>query len=179
MAAKYLIRSIENPEDEEARGMMSIAASMAGIGFSNAGVAIPHAMSYPVSGMVKDYYPEGYPHDHALVPHGISVVLTAPAAFRFTALASPYRHLEAAKALGVDVSRAKPGDAGQILAQAMIDLMKRLDLPNGLRAIGYNDDDIPELVKGALEQQRLLKLSPRPVGSEELTQMFKDAMVYR
>lgn len=177
-AAKYLVRSIENPDDDEARGMMSLAASMAGIGFSNAGVSIPHAMSYPVSGMVKDYYPEGYPKDHPMVPHGISVVLTAPAAFRFTAPASPERHMEAAKALGEDVSEARAEDAGELLARSMIHLMKRLGLPNGLSIIGYTEADIPNLVEGTLEQQRLLKLSPRPVGAEELAKMFKDTMVY-
>lgn len=71
-----------------------------------------------------------------------------------------------------------PEDVGRILAQAMIDLIKRLSFPNGLSAIRYNDDDILKLVKGALEQHRLLKLSPRPIGSDELTEMSKDAMVY-
>ncbi len=178
MVARYLIRAVEDPADDEARGMMLLAASYAGVGFGNAGVTLPHAMSYPVSGMVRDYRPEGYPLDHPLVPHGMAVVLNAPAAFRFTAAASPGRHLQAADALGADVSRAKQEDAGMILAGVVIDFMKRLEVPNGLSAIGYSLDDIPELVQGTLPQHRVIKLSPRPAGAEELAQIFEDTMEY-
>jgi len=178
MLAQNLIESVENPANEEARGMMMLAASFAGIGFGNAGLTIPHGMSYPVSGMVRGYRPEGYPVDHPLVPHGMAVVLNAPAAFRFTAPACPERHLEAAKALGADVTNAKPEDAGRILSELVIYYMKRLNIPNGLSAIGYTRDDIPHLVQGTLPQHRVIKLSRRPVGEEELTQIFQDAMGY-
>jgi hydroxyacid-oxoacid transhydrogenase len=178
MLAQNLIESVENPANEEARGMMMLAASFAGIGFGNAGLTIPHGMSYPVSGMVRGYRPEGYPVDHPLVPHGMAVVLNAPAAFRFTAPACPERHLKAAKALGADVTHAKPEDTGRILSERVIYYMKRLNIPNGLSAIGFTRDDIPHLVQGTLPQHRVIKLSRRPVGEEELTQIFQDAMGY-
>ncbi len=178
MIAKYLIRAVEDPGDDEARGNMLLAAAYAGIGFGNAGVTLPHGLSYPVSGMVRGFKPEGYPVDHPLVPHGIAVVLNAPAAFRFTAPSCPERHLQAAEALGADVSNARPEDAGRVLSDVIIRLMKRLKIPNGLSAIGYSKDDIPQLVQGALPQHRVIKLSPRPVGAEELAQIFEDAMKY-
>ena len=178
MLARYFVRAVEDPTDEEARGMMLLAASAAGVGFGNAGVTVPHGMSYPVSGMVRNYLPEGYPVDYPLVPHGIAVVLNAPAAFRFTAPACPERHLQAAEALGADVSAARPEDAGRILSDLVIDFMKRLHIPNGLSAIGYSRDDIPKLVQGTVPQHRVIKLSPRPVGEEDLAQIFEDALVY-
>jgi len=178
IVSKNLVQAVENPDDDEARNMMMIAASFAGIGFGNAGVTLPHGMSYPVSGMVRDYRPLDYPGDHAIVPHGMAVVLNAPAAFRFTAPACPEKHLVAAEALGADISGAGFEDAGRIISDRVIDFMKRLKIPNGLGAIGYSHDDISKLVAGALPQHRVIKLSPRPVDSSELTEIFKDAMVY-
>ena len=128
--------------------------------------------------MVRQYRAEGYPDDHPLVPHGMAVVLNAPAAFRFTGPACPERHLKAAATLGADISGAKLEDAGKILADRVIEIMKRLNIPNGLSAIGYCREDIPQLVQGTLPQHRVIKLSPRSVGPEELAQIFEDAMVY-
>jgi hydroxyacid-oxoacid transhydrogenase len=177
VATKFLARAVEDPDDIEARGRMILAASYAGVGFGNAGLHLPHGMSYPVSGMARDYRPAGYIVDEPLIPHGISVVLNAPAAFRFTGPGCPERHLEAAGFMGADVSRAKPADAGDILADQLIKLMRRLKVPNGLSAVGYTKDDIPALVEGTLPQHRVIKLSPRPVGREEFTQLFEKSMV--
>ncbi len=176
MVSRYLPRAVEDPSDEEARAQMLLAASYAGIGFGNAGVHLPHGMSYPVSGMVRDFRPDGYVIDHPMVPHGISVILNSPAVFRFTAQACPERHLRAAELLGADVSRANPADAGKILADQITFLTKRLKVPNGLKALGFGSDDIPKLVEGTLPQHRVTKLSPRQAGREELARLFEDAL---
>ena len=176
MVATYLVRAVEDPSDEEARSNMLLAASYAGVGFGSAGVHLPHGMSYPVSSTVKQYVAPGYAADHPLVPHGVSVILNAPAVFRFTAPANPARHLEAAQALGANVSGATPADAGTILADRITWFMQRLRVPNGLRALGYSSSDIPALVAGTLPQHRVTKLSPRPAGHDELSALFEDAM---
>ncbi len=176
MVSRYLVRAVEDPSDDEARGRMLLAASYAGVGFGNAGVHLPHGMSYPVSGNVKNYFAPGYRSDHALVPHGISVILNAPAVFRFTGSMRPQRHLEAAEALGADVSRASLIDAGKILSDRIIWFMHRIKTPNGLHAIGYTSSDIPTLVEGTLPQHRVTKLSPRPASPEDLAHIFDDAM---
>jgi len=134
-------------------------------------------MSYPVSGMVKAYCAEGYPQDHPLVPHGFSVILNAPAVFRFTAGSCPDRHLQAAEALGCDISRSRPDDAGRILSDRITWFMHKLNAPAGLRAIGYTSSDIPALVEGTLPQHRVTKLSPRPATQENLSRIFEDAML--
>jgi hydroxyacid-oxoacid transhydrogenase len=140
-------------------------------------VHLPHGMSYPVSGMVRTFQPAGYSVDHPIVPHGMSVILNAPAVFRFTAPACPERHLRAAEALGANVANAKAADAGKILADRITELMQCLGMPNGLRSIGYGSEDIPALVAGTLPQHRVTKLSPRPFGEEELARLFEDALV--
>ncbi len=176
MVAEFLPRAFEDPSDDEARAQMMLAASYAGIGFGNAGVHLPHGMSYPVSGMVRDFRPPGYAAQHALVPHGMSVILNAPAVFRFTAETCPDRHLRAAEILGADVSRTDNQDAGKILSEQIVRIMRRLRVPNGLRAIGYTSSDVPALVQGTLPQHRVTKLSPRPAGEQELTELFEQAM---
>ncbi len=174
--SKYFARAVEDPDDLEAREKMQLAASYAGVGFGNAGVHLPHGMSYPVSGMVRTFRPDGFPGDHPIVPHGMSVILNAPAVFRFTAQANPQRHLTAAEILGADVSRAKPEDAGKILSDRLVKFMQRLKIPRGLSAVGYSKADVPALVQGTLPQARVTKLSPRPVTEADLAHLFEESM---
>ncbi|MGD8739618.1 MAG: iron-containing alcohol dehydrogenase, partial [Desulfobacterales bacterium] len=176
MISKRLVQVIEDPSDDEARGEVLLAATYAGIGFGNGGVHLAHGMSYPVSGMVRDYVPEGYPPGHPLVPHGMAVVLNAPAVFRFTASANPAQHLQAARLMGKDISGASPEDAGNILAAAVVEIMRKVGMPNGLSAVGYGPDDVDKLVEGTLPQHRVTKLSPRPVSAEDLKQLFLDSL---
>jgi hydroxyacid-oxoacid transhydrogenase len=135
-------------------------------------------MSYPVSGMVRSFQPKRYAVNHPMIPHCMSVILNAPAVFRFTAPACPQRHLNAAAILGAQTSRAKLEDAGEILAEQIISYMQKLHVPNGLRAVGYTADDVPALVKGTLPQHRVTKLCPRPAGEDDLAQLFQNAMSY-
>jgi hydroxyacid-oxoacid transhydrogenase len=171
-----LVRVIENPLDDEARGEVLLAATYAGIGFGNGGVHLAHGMSYPVSGMVRDYVSEGYPPGHPLIPHGMAVVLNAPAVFRFTAPANPQLHLYAAKLMGKDISSASPEDAGEVLSSAIVELMRKVGMPNGLSAVGYGPEDVDKLVAGTLPQHRVTKLSPRPASAEDLKQLFLDSL---
>lgn len=176
MVAGNMVRAYDDAEDIEARSQMMLAATFAGVGFGNAGCHLPHGMSYPVSGMVRDFCPEGYPKHAPLVPHGMSVILNAPAVFRFTAPTNPQRHLRAAQLMGQDVRGASLEDAGDLLADAIVRLMQRVDVPNGLSAIGYSEDDVGKLVEGTLPQHRVVKLSPRPAGAEDLQCLFRDSM---
>ena len=154
------------------------AATLAGIAFGNAGVHVPHAMSYSVAGLIRDYHPPGWPEEHSLCPHGISVVINAPAAFAFTAQACADRHLEAAGALGIDTRDADANDGGTLLVEKMSELMRLSGIPNGLEALGYGSADIPALVEGAAAQTRLLRQSPRPVSKADLEGLYRSAMRY-
>src|SRR5690606_35490369 len=168
MVSQYLVRAVHDHEDDEARSQMLLAAAIAGVGFGNAGVHVPHGMAYPVAGMVKSYIPEGYGVDHPLVPHGMAVIVNAPAVFRWTASTNPDLHFHAAGLLGVYTRGAAPEDAGELIAGKLIEIMRQTGMPNGLKALGYGPDDVDDLVAGTLPQHRVTKLSPRPVTAEAL-----------
>jgi hydroxyacid-oxoacid transhydrogenase len=176
MVSKNIVRVVKDPSDDAARAEMILAATFAGIGFGNAGVHLVHGMSYPVSGMVKEYLPEGIKSEHPIIPHGMGVVLVSPAVFRFTAMTNPKLHLECAKLMGVDISNADSNDAGEILATEIIRLMRATGMPNGLSAVGYGSNDIEELVQKTLPQHRVTKLSPRPASAEDLKRLFTESM---
>jgi hydroxyacid-oxoacid transhydrogenase len=176
MVAAYLVRAIDDPADDEARAQMLQAAAFAGIGFGNAGVHLPHGMSYPVAGMVRDFVPPDYAPDHPIVPHGMAVIVNAPAVFRWTAPTNPDLHLYAARLMGAETGGARPAAAGEILAGAIIDIMRKTGMPNGLSALGYTPADVDQLVEGTLPQHRVTKLSPRPATAEDLRQLFLGSM---
>ncbi|KAA3624158.1 MAG: iron-containing alcohol dehydrogenase [Proteobacteria bacterium] len=178
LGGRYLLRAVNEPGDHEARIAVMYAATLAGVSFGNAGVHIPHAMSYSVAGRIEGYYPAGWPDDHSMCPHGISVIVNAPAAFRLTGRSDPSRHLAVAVALGAKADDADPADAGNLLASRLIEMMRACGVPNGLTDLNYRNRDIDALSEGAIKQQRLLKLSPVDVDIDTLKGLYRDAMKY-
>jgi hydroxyacid-oxoacid transhydrogenase len=162
--------AVHEGSNVEARTNMMMAATFAGMGFGNSGVHIPHANAYPIAGMVKDFHPAGYPHDEAMVPHGMSVSLTAPEAFRFSFESAPERHLRAAAML--DPHADKHNDPSEQLPSVLVDLMRNIGIPNGIGAVGYSESDIADLVPGTMKQQRLLATCPRTPTEDDIAAIF-------
>ena len=175
LIGRYLVRAVTDAADMEARHGMMFAATYSRLAAGNGGVHIPHAMSYSVAGLNHTHVAAGYESVAPMVPHGIAVVLNAPAAFRFTAAAVPERHVEAARLLGAE---ADASDAGEVLAGRLAVMMKETGIPNGIAALGYGEPDIPALVEGAMAQQRLLVLAPCEVTESDLAALYREAMHY-
>jgi alcohol dehydrogenase class IV len=179
-ALEYLGRSLRravlNGYDMAARTDLALAATYAGIGFGNAGVHVPHALAYPIAGQVREFTPPDYPPDAPLIPHGLSVISTAPATFRWTFPTSPERHIRAAQLLGGDTRSLTDAEARDVLPKTLLSLMRDTGIPNGLSALGFGDEDAPGLVDGALKQQRLLACSPRNVDAAQLQAIVGESM---
>lgn len=170
---QYLRRAVASGDDTEARGLMMLSATMAGVGFGSAGVHIPHSCAYPIAGLKHEYRDPGYPGDKKFVPHGFSVIVTAPAAFRFTFDADPAKHIQAATCL---TGQSYAPDDRDALPDALLDLMRDVGAPSGVAALGYDESDIPALIDGALKQQRLLAVAPKQPGRDDLERIFRDSM---
>ncbi len=174
LMARSFRTAVKQGDNLEARMDMAMAATFAGLGFGNAGVHIPHANAYPIAGQVKDFHPEGYPEDEPMVPHGMSVSLTAPEAFRFTFEANPERHIKVADLFAPDLDSSYQG--AERLPAALMEVMRDIGIPNGINGVGYEKDDIDELVGGTMKQQRLLATSPRPVGEPDVAGIFERSL---
>ena len=170
LLARSFRSAVHNGEDDDARMEMAMAATFAGMGFGNAGVHIPHANAYPIAGRVKEFHPPGYPAHEAMVPHGMSVSLTAPEAFRFTFDAAPERHVRAAELLAPTMDR--PDDPAEHLPLAVAQLMRDIGIPNGIGGVGYDKNDVEGLVEGTMRQQRLLSVAPKPVTEDDVAGIF-------
>ena len=164
--------AVNDGSNAKARGEMALAATFAGMGFGNAGVHIPHANAYPIAGMVKGFRPDGYNADHDMVPHGMAVSMTAPAAFAELYEGRSERCEELASLLEPGTS-ARGKDA---LPQAIVRLMRDIHMPNGLEALGYSKADIPKLVEGTMKQQRLLATAPIAVDEAVVERVLSNSM---
>jgi alcohol dehydrogenase class IV len=173
-----MVKGVVEKDATDARHQLMWAATLAGIAFGNAGCHAPHGMSYAVSGLVRDYQPDGYPTGAPIVPHGMSVIVNAPSVFRFTAPACPDRHLRAAGWLGADTRGAGEADAGEVLAGQIIAMMRATGVPNGIGGVGYGEDDIAALTEGSFPQRRLMDNAPRPISKDDLAGLYRSALAY-
>jgi alcohol dehydrogenase class IV len=178
LTGEYIERAVKDATDAEAREAMAWAATLAGIAFGNSGVHLPHAMSYSVAGLVRDYRCPGYPDHEPMVPHGVSVVVNAPSVFRATAHADREAHLHAASLLGADVAGVALDDAGEVLARELVRLMRATRVPNGVGGVGYGEADLDALAKGAIVQSRLVDNAPIPVDEAKMRALFASALAY-
>ena len=146
---------------------------MAGVGFGSAGVHIPHACAYPIAGLKHAYQPPGYPDDHPFVPHGHSVIVTAPAAFRFTYEAMPERHHQVAELLaGEPLPEAGPDTLPDVLRE----LMRDIGAPRGIAELGYDENDVPRAGGGRTQAGTPARGCPREVTDADLGHILNASM---
>jgi alcohol dehydrogenase class IV len=114
-----------------------------------------------------------------MVPHGMAVALTAPAAFGFTFSAAPERHVRAAQLL----SQGSHGAWGELaddpadqLPRVLTAIMREVGIPSGLAEVGYGTGDIDALVEGTMKQQRLLATAPREVTEDDVAGILDESI---
>ena len=108
----------------------------------------------------------------------MSVIVNAPAVFRYTSEHCPERHLHGAEMLGADTTGADEKDAGELLATRISEMMQKTDMPNGISEVGYADSNIDDLASGAFAQQLLLSNAPCDVHKGDLKLLYRQAITY-
>ena len=178
IAGQYLPRGVADSSDREARDNLMWGATLAGIAFGNSGTHLPHAMSYGVTHLMSDITSKDYQVASPFVPHGISVVVSAPSIFNYTAAATPERHLEGAAFLGADAKGATVDEAGEVLAKRLVELMRATDIPNGLKGVGFDASHVKALAESSFRQQRAIANAPRDSNLTDIENMYSGALSY-
>jgi len=159
LVGKYLRRAVKDGNDLEARAGMALAATMGGLAFSNSGVALVHAMEYPVGGAVH-------------VSHGAGNGLLLPFVMRFNLAAERRRQTSViGTALGIQES-SNPEAAIREIEQ----LRKDIGIPTRLRDIGVKEEMLPGFAAKAFAIKRLMRVNPRmPQNEEEILEIYRAA----
>jgi hydroxyacid-oxoacid transhydrogenase len=178
IAGQFLERGVNDASDNEARDALMWGASLAGMAFGNSGTHLAHAMSYGITHLMREITTKDYPVQSPFIPHGISVVVSAPAIFRYTAEGAPERHLEAASYLNTDLRGAENDDAGEVVAGKLIQLMKQTGMPNGLNDLGFGADDVKALAASSIRQGRAIANAPRETNLQDIENIYTAALSY-
>lgn len=178
IAGNYLSRGVNDATDKEARDQLMWGATLAGMAFGNSGTHLPHAMSYGVTHLMSDIVTEGYPVKSPFIPHGISVILSAPTIFQYLAEGAPERHLEAAAFLGADCNDATPIESGELVSKRLIEMMQQTQMPNGLSGVGFDAEDIKPLAASSIRQTRAIANAPRESNLVDMENIYSNSISY-
>jgi len=178
IAGEYLVRGVADADDKKARDSLMFGASLAGMAFGNSGTHLPHAMSYGITHLMNDVTTDGYQVGSPFIPHGISVVVSAPAIFRYLGGAAPQRHIEAAGFLGATQLDAAGEEAGEVVSGRIIELMKATGMPNGIQELGFSQESIAGLAESSSRQTRAINNAPRVASQQDMESIYREALAY-
>jgi alcohol dehydrogenase class IV len=165
LISKYLRRAVYMGMDVEARCGMALAAFLAGVAFTNAGLTAVHAMAYPVAGQFH-------------TAHGETNAALLPAVMEFLLPTDLEKFARIAALMGENVEGLSLYDAANKSVNAVIRLMRDINAPNGLGALGVKEEDVKILARDTLKIQRILVGNPRPITQKDLETLFKRALKY-
>lgn len=162
LIGRHLVRAVEQPDDRAARDGMALAATLAGMAFSNCGVALVHALEYPIGGEVHCSHGEG---NGLLLPHVMR--------FNLPCRRETFRRI--AQLLGQDTSAMTLDEAAEAAVQAVDTLRGRIGVRGRLRDLGATRDQLPRFAARAFAIKRLLWVNPRPASEADLLGILEAA----
>jgi alcohol dehydrogenase class IV len=163
LIGQHLRRAVKDGQDLEAREGMALAATLAGLAFSNAGVAVVHALEYPVGGATH-------------CSHGAGNGLLLPYVMRFNLPARPKQFARIAELLGEDVRALGEGEAAERAVTAVEKLRADVGIPARLRDLGVTEGQLRGFAEKAFGVKRILRVNPRAVSQEDLEGILRAAL---
>ena len=162
LIAKSLVKAVHEPDNNAARDDMALAATLAGIAFSNCGVALVHALEYPLGGMLH-------------CSHGAGNGLLLPYVMRFNLPQRKTKFAQIAAFLGTDVTDDVDEMANRAIT-AVEQLKRDVGIPERIRDIGGTEDQLPTFAEKAFTLKRLMWVNPRQASLEELLEILRSAL---
>jgi alcohol dehydrogenase class IV len=157
---KYLRRSYGNPEDNEAKMKMHIAATMGGMALTNSEVGMIHALGHVTGGLLK-------------VPHGRAMTIILPYSIEYNAKVAMQKYAEIAKAVGIEAET--DSEAVEKLVEALKQLQRALEEPASLKEAGLRREEfekkLDDLASRAIKSV-VLRGNPRTLNLEETRKLF-------
>tara|TARA_B100000809_G_scaffold262460_1_gene313475 strand:- start:484 stop:1686 length:1203 start_codon:yes stop_codon:yes gene_type:complete len=151
-----------NDADQQARDKMALAATLAGMAFSNSGVALVHALEYPIGGVLH-------------CSHGAGNGLLLPYVMAFNLPAREAAFAAVARLLGVDTTGLSDHEAGQKGIERVEKIREQIGIPLRIRELGGSEDQLPMFAEKTFAIQRLFWLNPRPASLEDVLEILQQA----
>ncbi len=163
LVGRYLRRAVSNGDDIEAREGMALAATSAGMSFSNVGVAVVHALEYALAA-------------EAHTSHGCGCGLLLPYVMEHNKSARAAQMVKIAGLLGEDITALDEHTAADRAIHAVHQLKADIGIPATLTEVGVNPDAVPAMAEQAFALKRILRVNPRAVSQEDLEAILKSAL---
>jgi len=163
LVGQHLVTAVQDGTNLAAREGMALAATFAGMAFSNVGVAVVHALEYPVGVATH-------------CSHGAGNGLLLPYVMRFNLSAKPERFAQIARWLGKDTTGLSTQEAAEASIVAVEELRHAIGIPNRLRELGVQASQLPDFATKAFGVKRILRVNPRPVTQADLQAILEAAL---
>ena len=139
---------------------MALAQYIAGMGFSNVGLGIDHAMAHTLSA-------------HYDTPHGVACAMLLPIAMEFNKPVVAERLADVARAMGVDTTGMSTDEAADAAIAAVRQLSADVEIPTVCEAI--KADELDQIADDALADA-CYPGNPRDADHATVVELFKKIM---
>lgn len=163
LVGRHLVTAVREPLNLHAREGMALAATLAGMAFSNYGVAVVHALEYPIGVALH-------------ISHGAGNGLLLPHVMRFNLPARPREFARIAEWLGADIRGLAETDAAEAAIAEVDRLRIAIGIPTRLREIGARAEQLPGFAEKSFAIKRLMRLNPRVPSAADLLAILENAL---